>query len=280
MNSETPNEQNMNQDNINQDNINQERANQENMNEQNSQQQNDQAQSQPQTDLAEQFTRIAWMLNRYRLHNYMAHGPMGDPHRGQGRVLSLLKLKPEISQKELSYLLDMRPQSLGELLAKLERSGYITRTASPTDRRVVEIKLTEAGAKVANEDEQQSVFTSLFDTLSKEEQGNLSDYLGRLLARMEEELGDEPERGDFGWRERGRFGRPENDEEKDWRRGGPHHGPFGHHGGRERGRMPFGGFDPRGIDPRGGDPRAVHLREELRGRRGHWGWWQHEEPAE
>lgn len=33
-------------------------------------------------------------------------------HIGQGRVLAILKLKPEISQRDLSYLLDMSKQSL------------------------------------------------------------------------------------------------------------------------------------------------------------------------
>jgi DNA-binding MarR family transcriptional regulator len=252
--------------------MNPENMNEQNTNEQNAAPNNEQRRppEEPQEamDLTEQFTRIAWLLNRYRLHNYMAHGPMGDPHRGQGRVLSLLKLKPEISQKELSYLLDMRPQSLGELLAKLERSGYITRTQSESDRRVVEIKLTEMGAKVAGDAEQQGIFASLFDSLSKEEQANLSDYLGRLIARMEEELGDEPQRGDFDWRER-RRGRPPFGRDEEWRRGGPHHGPFGHHG-RERGRMPFADFDPRG-----------RLRDFYHSHRaGHWGAWQQEESAE
>ena len=67
------------------------------------------------------------------LHRHMAVGRQRtfmNPHRGQGRVLSILKLKPEITQKELTYLLDMSKQALGELLKKLENCGYITRTPS------------------------------------------------------------------------------------------------------------------------------------------------------
>ena len=67
-------------------------------------------------DLTEQFTRIEWLLHRYHQQNHTHYGPMGDPRKGQGRVLAVLKLQPEISQKDLLYLLDMRPQSLGELL--------------------------------------------------------------------------------------------------------------------------------------------------------------------
>ena len=68
----------------------------------------------------------------------------------------MLKLKPEISQKELSDLLDMRPQSLGELLGKLERNGYITRTPSERDQRVLIIRLTDAGKNYQPLNEQKS----------------------------------------------------------------------------------------------------------------------------
>ena len=65
-------------------------------------------------DLIMQLTRVEWLLHRYHQQNHRHFGPMGDPRRGQGRVLAILKLQPEISQKDLSYLLDMRAQSLGD----------------------------------------------------------------------------------------------------------------------------------------------------------------------
>lgn len=57
----------------------------------------------------------------------------------------MLKLKLEITQKELTYLLDMSKQALGELLSKLEKAGYITRKPSEEDRRMIIITLTEKG---------------------------------------------------------------------------------------------------------------------------------------
>ena len=64
----------------------------------------------------------------HRYHHIACRGSrMSETQRGQGRVLAWLKMQPEISRKELAYLLDMRAQSLGELLAKLERIAYIER---------------------------------------------------------------------------------------------------------------------------------------------------------
>lgn len=148
-------------------------------------------------DLFGQFARLTWLMHIYHQNVHRRHGPMGDPYRGQGRILALLKLRPEISQKDLSYLLDMRPQSLGEFLAKLERSGYITRTPSETDRRVMDIRLTEKGAEAA---EQRTDLDGLFESLTADERHTLSEYLGRLIASLEQQLDGEEGRPGFNWR--------------------------------------------------------------------------------
>jgi DNA-binding MarR family transcriptional regulator len=99
--------------------------------------------------------------------------------------MALLKMKPEISQKELSFLLDIRQQSLGELLVKLERNGWIERSHSPTDRRGMDVKLTEEGIKAT---ESQQERKDMFKSLTAEEQMPLNEYLGRVIADLEEEM--------------------------------------------------------------------------------------------
>ncbi|MDR1320151.1 MAG: MarR family transcriptional regulator [Gracilibacteraceae bacterium] len=133
------------------------------------------------SDLLEQFMQIHCLLMRNHHHNHMIFGLMGNPHRGQGRVLKLLKLKPETTQKELSDLLAMRPQSLGDLLKKLEQKGYVTRTPSENDKRAMIIRLTEKGANEEIGNEKQLGFDSLFNCLSEEEQARLSEYLQRVI---------------------------------------------------------------------------------------------------
>ena len=142
-------------------------------------------------DLIKQLTRVEWLLHRYHQQNHTHFGPMGDPRRGQGRVLAILKMQPEISQKDLSYLLDMRPQSLGELLSKLEKNGYITREQSETDRRIMNIKLTQAGIEATESTEQEFSFDKLFECLSEEEQKTMSGFLDRIIKTLETQLGDE-----------------------------------------------------------------------------------------
>lgn len=143
------------------------------------------------SDIIAKIMRIARLLHRSHHRSHGMHGPAGDPSRGQGRVMALLKMRPEISQKELSYLLDIRPQSLGELLSKLERAGYIERTASETDRRVMDIRLTEEGAAAA---EQRPGPAVPLKSLDAGEQEALAGYLDKVIADLEDELQDcEPE---------------------------------------------------------------------------------------
>lgn len=90
------------------------------------------------------------LLHRYQTEAYKENGPLGSPYKGQGRILAILKLKPEISHKELSYLLGISTQSMSELLRKLESKGYVKRVPSEQDRRSMNIILTEEGKKQWN----------------------------------------------------------------------------------------------------------------------------------
>lgn len=95
------------------------------------------------TELYDKLTRLQWLLHKQQIKTHTMGGPMADTSRGQGRILAVLKMKDGISTKDLSYLLGIRTSSLNELLAKLEKSGYITREPSKKDKRVMLIYLTD-----------------------------------------------------------------------------------------------------------------------------------------
>lgn len=131
---------------------------------------------------------------QYLLHRRYAHrrsSPTADATRGQGRILAFLKLREGIATKDLAYLLDIRISSLNELLAKLERNGYLRREPSEADRRVMLLYLTEKGrAEEQPELEQNGVL----DCLSPEEQEHFGGYLDRIIVALEAELGQSDRR--------------------------------------------------------------------------------------
>jgi Transcriptional regulators len=137
----------------------------------------------------EQMTQLQMLLHRYQIQNFMFFGPWGNPNRGQGRVLSILKMKPEISQKELGYLLNMSKQSLAEILGKLEKNGYIIKETSDEDKRSFNIKLTEKGATIAGDiDDTPTDLKNLFDCFRDEELASLSEFLNRIIVRLKEQF--------------------------------------------------------------------------------------------
>lgn len=139
-----------------------------------------------------QLSYTARLFMRLRHQKHRANSPLADTTRGQGRVLALLNLKPEMSLKELKYLLGVRNQSISELVAKLEKAGYVEKIPSDTDKRVMNVKLTEEGKKVAEAPrEKNQDFAAIFDCLSEEEQKNLSEYLDRIIAELEKETDSE-----------------------------------------------------------------------------------------
>jgi DNA-binding MarR family transcriptional regulator len=146
-------------------------------------------------NLMEQFITLSRLLV-YRNH-HMKGNLVHSPYRGQGRVLSLLKIESKMSQKKLSFLLGIRPQSMGELLVKLEQNGDIIRTPSNEDKRALYIELTEKGMQTANEneasldDEQKS--EDVFSCLTLEEQSVMSTYIERLVTELKAEMPEDHE---------------------------------------------------------------------------------------
>ncbi len=138
-------------------------------------------------NLYKKVSHLNGLLQRRRLRRRTYGGPAGDPTRGQGRILSVLKLQDGIPTKDLSYLLDMRVASLNELLGKLERAGFVVREPSEADRRVMLIKLTNAGRE---QPQQNPDADDAFAALSEDEQAALGTLLDRVIDALETETYD------------------------------------------------------------------------------------------
>lgn len=177
----------------------------------------------------------------HRGHGGGRGGFRGEIRSGQGRVLGILALQSPLPQKNLAYMLGVRPQSLSELIAKLETAGLVTRERDENDRRSFLIELTEAGREAASEIDA-STGEDPFDVLTDEERETWCTLTTKVTDALEEKYPEISERARH-FREEGRgFGR------------GPGFGP-GPHGG------------PHGR-PHGG-PDSVPEDGPRRGRRGH-----------
>lgn len=114
------------------------------------------------------------------------HYNMGEK-AGQARILSALLESGTVTQRELQDILEVRSGSLSEILNKVEADGFIKRSQSESDKRQLEVKLTEAGMEAAIRLTQERGHRSdeLFSGLSDEEKQTLEELLNKLLNSWE-----------------------------------------------------------------------------------------------
>lgn len=114
------------------------------------------------------------------------HYNMGEK-AGQARILSALLESGTVTQRELQDILEVRSGSLSEILNKVEADGFIKRSQSESDKRQLEVKLTEAGMEAAAKltEERGHKSDELFSCLSDEEKQTLEELLNKLLNSWE-----------------------------------------------------------------------------------------------
>ncbi|CED91013.1 MAG: MarR family transcriptional regulator [Actinomyces succiniciruminis] len=138
------------------------------------------------TNLHERLRRFQWLSRRDHASRRAAHGRFADTSRGQGRVLAALRLSSPIPTRDLAFLLGVRQQSLNELLKKLEVDGLVERVPSEEDRRIMVVRLTDAGrdAEIGSRDEE-----DILAGLDDEEVVAFTATLDKLIAALETKLG-------------------------------------------------------------------------------------------
>lgn len=110
------------------------------------------------------------------------HGHGHGKRHGQARVLTMVSMQEGINQKDLAFLLGIRPQTLGEMLQRLEERGLIERKKSETDGRAIQVSLTDEGrARAAEIAERRALAAAdMFAVLSEDEKEQLSSILDKL----------------------------------------------------------------------------------------------------
>lgn len=142
-------------------------------------------------ELFDKYMLIRQMTETVRNKNTSKAGPLGDTTRGRGRVLALLKQKDGVSTKEMAAIMGIRVSSLNEVLGKMEKDGYVERTPSPDDRRVMLVWLTDKGKAVQLPD--QDLPNILFGTLDQGAKNQLAIYFEQMIASLQNKLEQEGE---------------------------------------------------------------------------------------
>ncbi len=107
----------------------------------------------------------------------------------QYTILSVLEHNSGLSSAGLSRRFQVTPQSMGEVVALLERKGMVSRIEDDSNRKVLILSLTEAGraATRAGDEVVDKLETSMFGNLPKKEIVQFRETLHKLLAQFRSE---------------------------------------------------------------------------------------------
>ena len=128
---------------------------------------------------------LLYSIRKFHMLSHKNVSPLQDTSRGQGRILAMLRLKSKITAKDLSYISGIRQQSLNETLQKLEKEGYIVRTPSPKDQRIILISLTKKGNEIKPV---QHNCLDVLDEFSDEELKQFISYIDRLCKACDQQI--------------------------------------------------------------------------------------------
>jgi DNA-binding MarR family transcriptional regulator len=95
-------------------------------------------------EVARELRPVLLKLNRELRRETAAFGVTG----GQAALLNMIRKSPGIGVRELAARERIAPASMSVSVARLEKAGYVERTADPLDRRRQALWVTDAGERI------------------------------------------------------------------------------------------------------------------------------------
>lgn len=104
----------------------------------------------------------------------------------RGEVIWLLYRHGQLTQRQLSEMLDCTPRNVTGLVDALEDAGFVARTRHPIDRRAVLVSLTTRGEALAAgwSTDRDSGTARLFADTSSADLATFAKVLDRVLAAL------------------------------------------------------------------------------------------------
>ena len=112
-----------------------------------------------------------------------------------GRLLECVATNSNVSSRELCEMLDVRPSSLSEMLARAESEGWVTRTVDEDDRRIQRVALSEKGREIVTRmrEARETDYAKKTACFSEEEKAAFCSLCNRLSDHIESLASDLPE---------------------------------------------------------------------------------------
>lgn len=112
----------------------------------------------------------------------------------QLRVLTVASEVGSLSNADVARSLDIHISNASRLCERLVQAGLLDRRDSPTDRRQVQLTLTDTGQQLVASvtEHRRTAFTSILGGMSPAERGSLREPLQAFVRSGEERIGGAP----------------------------------------------------------------------------------------
>lgn len=126
------------------------------------------------------------IMNQFRVHLDEQLRPQGLT-TAQMQVLFAVRNSPGSSGAQIARSCYITPQTTQALLKNLERSGFIGRGKDPVNDRIVTVRITPEGERLAESVEKNSrgLQQKLWEGISDREMSSLSGLLDRCLRNLD-----------------------------------------------------------------------------------------------
>ena len=133
----------------------------------------------------EQFVASLQAVNRHLRSSAFDSGGL-PVTRVQWLLLRQLQRSGGATIGQLADLLDVRASTMSQMLDRLERSGFVTRTQDAVDARIRIVKLTEAGLRTIRSSEEawRKALAEPFAALAEEERDRLVELMRKLTENL------------------------------------------------------------------------------------------------
>lgn len=125
-------------------------------------------------ELAQEVMRQLDLLNGSKVQEDISYG--------QYKIISVINNHGPISVGKLGAYVGLAQSTTSEMVARLRKTGIVTKVKGPYDGRVVMVELTEQGRTLMHrrKDRVRKSYQELFSRLSLEEQRIFNESLRRL----------------------------------------------------------------------------------------------------
>ena len=109
--------------------------------------------------------------------------------RSEWRVVAHLSQQPSVSVREIAARAELDKSKVSRAVSRLEAQGYVTKDASPTDRRLVVLALTGKGRQMV------ATLTPIAEAYQQEVLRDLASDAAGFQSALKRLMADVPQRG-------------------------------------------------------------------------------------